>query len=123
MASGNHGQGGRPQPDGHDGQDLHVDPHPNATIVQTIKIFSNWNSPLDGSLALMEDKLKEQVAGLELAMMFVLCDNSALHIYIPNIACWPQAGTDVSQDGHHQLETSISFLQIKSSMGMYETSR
>jgi hypothetical protein len=40
----------------------------------------------------MEDKLKEQVAGLELAMMFVLCDNLALHTHIPNITWWPQAG-------------------------------
>jgi hypothetical protein len=30
-----------------------------------IKIFSNWSSTMEGGLALMEDKAKEQVAGLE----------------------------------------------------------
>ncbi len=51
-----------------------------------IKIFSNHSSTLEGGLALMEDKAKEQVAGLELGTMFVLCGNSALHTHIPNIA-------------------------------------
>jgi hypothetical protein len=31
----------------------------------TIKIFSNLTTSLEGGMALMEDKLKEQVAGLE----------------------------------------------------------
>jgi hypothetical protein len=59
------------------------------TLVQLyrgpIKIFSNRTSSLEGGLALMEDKVKEQVAGLELGMMFVLCGNWALPIHISNI--------------------------------------
>jgi hypothetical protein len=31
----------------------------------------------------MEDKLKEQVAGMELGTMFVLCINSGLYMHIP----------------------------------------
>jgi hypothetical protein len=82
----------------------------------------------------MEDKAKEQVAGLELGTMFVLCGNSALHTHIPNIAVFAHqdhrmevatgrfkdqpAGTDVAK-----LETSMSFLQIKASMGLHEKIR
>jgi hypothetical protein len=42
-----------------------------------IRIFSNQSSTLEGGLVLMEDKVKEQVANLELGMMFVLYRNSA----------------------------------------------
>ncbi len=59
------------------------------TLVQLfrepIKMFSNWSSTLEGRLALMEDKVKEKVVGLELGMMFVSCGNSALYTHIPNI--------------------------------------
>ncbi len=51
-----------------------------------IKIFTNWSTSLEVGLALMEDKLKEQVAGLEIGTIFVLCGNSALHTHITNIA-------------------------------------
>ncbi len=51
-----------------------------------IKIFSNRFTSLEGGQVLMEGKMKEQVAELELGMMFVLCGNSALHTHIPNIA-------------------------------------
>jgi hypothetical protein len=34
----------------------------------------------------MEDKLKEQVSGLELGKMFMMCGNSALHTCILYIA-------------------------------------
>jgi hypothetical protein len=40
---------------------------------------------VDG-LALMDDRLKEQVSGLELGTMFVLCGNSPLHTHVPNKA-------------------------------------
>jgi hypothetical protein len=61
-----------------------------------IKIFSNRSNTLEGSLALMEDRPKEQVARLELGTMFVLCGNSALHTHIPNIA--------VSAHQDHRME-------------------
>ncbi len=95
------------------------------------KIFSNRSNTLEGGLALMEDRPKEQVAGLELGTMFVLCGNSALHMQIPNIAVFAHqdhrmevatgqfkdqpAGTDVTK-----LETSMSFLQIKASVGLHK---
>ncbi len=99
-----------------------------------IKIFSNWSTSLEGGLALMEDKLKEQVALLELETMFVLCGNLALHHPHPQHSCvrplGPQdggdhweiyeqpAGADVTK-----LETSMSFLEIKASMGLQEKIR
>jgi hypothetical protein len=68
----------------------HLEEECTRTLVQLqrgpIKIFSNRSSTLEGGLALMEDKAKEQLAGLELGTMFVLCGNSALHTHIPNIA-------------------------------------
>jgi hypothetical protein len=63
--------------------------------------------------------------------MFVLCGNSALHTHIPNIAVFAHqdhqmevatgrfkdqpAGTDMTK-----LETTMSFLQIKASVGLHE---
>jgi hypothetical protein len=51
------------------------------------KIDNLFYSVVEGGLALMEDKVKEQVAGLELQHMFVLCGNSALdmHLNVYNI--------------------------------------
>ncbi len=44
---------------------------------------------VEGGLALMEDKMKEQVAWLELQhIMFVLYGNSVLRTQIPKIAIW-----------------------------------
>ncbi len=67
------------------------------TLVQLywgpIKIFSNWSRTLAGGLALMEDKAKEQVAGLELGTMFVLCGKSALHPTSPTSRCLPTRTT------------------------------
>ncbi len=116
----------------------HLEEECPRTLVQLyrgpIKIFSNRSSTMEGGLALMEDKAKEQVAGLELGTMFVLCGNSALHTHIPNIAVFAHqdhrmevatgrfkdqpAGTDVAK-----LETSMSFLQINTSMGLPEKIR
>ncbi len=116
----------------------HLEEECPRTLVQLyrgpIKIFTNRNSSLEGSLALMEDKAKEQVAGLELGTMLMLCGNSALHPHIPNIAIFAHqdhrmevatgkfqeqpAVTDLTK-----LETSMSFLQIKASMGLNEKIR
>jgi hypothetical protein len=48
--------------------------------------FPNHTASREGGLALMEDKVKKQVAILELQHMFVLSGNSALRTHIPNIA-------------------------------------
>jgi hypothetical protein len=69
----------------------HLEEECPRTLVQLyrgpIKISSNRSSTLEGRLALMEDTVKKQVAGLKLGMtLFVLCGNSALHTHIPNIA-------------------------------------
>jgi hypothetical protein len=87
-----------------------------------IKIFSNRSTSLESGLALMEEKLKEQMGGLELGTMYVLCGNSALHTHIPNILVFTlqdqrmevatgkfaeqPAGANVTK-----LETSMSLLQ------------
>ena len=64
------------------------------TLVQLyrgfIQVFSNNTSSLEGSLAMMKDKEKEQVAGQEFQHMFVffvlLCGNSGMHTRISNMA-------------------------------------
>jgi hypothetical protein len=48
---------------------------------------------------MMEDKLKEQVAGLDLGTMFVLCGDLALHNHFPNIAVFAH------QDNHMGMAT------------------
>ncbi len=72
----------------------------------------------------MEDKLKEQVAGMELGMMFILCVNSGLYMHIPKdhridgaTGKFPEMPTRTDTT---KLEMSMSFLQIKSSMGLHE---
>jgi hypothetical protein len=89
-----------------------------------IRIFSNQSSTLEGGLALMEDKVKEQVADLELGMMFVLCRNSTpppLNTHIPNITVFAHqdhrmevaTGKFAQQTGRgrrHQAGDSMSFL-------------
>jgi hypothetical protein len=49
-----------------------------------IRIFSNHTASLEGSLALMEDRVKEQVAGLELGHMFMLFMLFSAAIQIPS---------------------------------------
>jgi hypothetical protein len=82
----------------------------------------------------MEEKLKEQVVRLDLGTMFVLCGNSALHAHIPSIAMFAHqdhrievatskflelySGTDTTK-----LETLMSLLQIKYSMGLHKKIR
>jgi len=60
------------------------------TLVQQykgmIRVFSNHTASLEGGLALIEDKLKEPVAGLELYHMFMLCGILALRTHIPIFA-------------------------------------
>jgi hypothetical protein len=79
----------------------------------------------------VEDMLKEQVAGLKLGTMFVVCGNSPLHAHVPNIAVFAHrdnrievatvkfpkmpVGTDMTK-----LETSMSFLKIESSICLQE---
>jgi hypothetical protein len=66
------------------------------TLVQlyrgSIKIFSNRITSLEGGLALMEDKLKKHVGGLEVGTMFVLCGGGAQGQHQPHGAnpCDPE---------------------------------
>jgi hypothetical protein len=75
----------------------------------TIKIQT---TSLWGSLELMEDKLKEQVAGLELGTMWQLC---VAHSHLPTKFPKVPVGADITR-----LETLMSFLQIRSSMRLHE---
>jgi hypothetical protein len=90
----------------------HLEEECPRTLVQLyrgpIKIFSNRSSTLEGGLALIEDKAKEQVASLELGTMFVLCGNSALHTHSPTSLSlltrtsgwrWPRASLPSSRPG------------------------
>ncbi len=98
------------------------------------KIFSNLSTSLKGVLALMEDKVKEQVARLEMETMFVLCGNSAMHTHIPSNAVFAiqdqrmEVATGMfaeqpARDDIINLEMSMSFLQINVSMGLHEKIR
>ncbi len=106
------------------------------TLVQLyrgmIRIFSNHMSSLEGGIALMEDKVKEQVAGLELQHMFVLCGNSVLRTHIPNIAIFAHqdprmevaSGKHLEEDlDTTRLESTMSFLQIRALMSLQEKIR
>jgi hypothetical protein len=86
-----------------------------------IRIFSNHTTSLEGGLALMEDKVKEQAAGLELLHMFVLYGYLALRTHIPNIAVFAHQDTRMEvPSGKHleqaadttRLESTMNFLQI-----------
>ncbi len=71
----------------------HLEEEYPRTLVQlyrgTIKIFSNQTTSLERCLALMDDKLKEQVvAGLELGTMFVL---------VPDKRMWAQQTSSTCQ--------------------------
>jgi len=94
-----------------------------------IRIFSNSTGTLEGGLAMMEDKEKEQVAGLELQQMFVLCGNSALRTHIPSIAVFAHqdqqmqvaSGKNLEEDFTiTRLESTMSFLQIRTTMSLQE---
>jgi hypothetical protein len=94
-----------------------------------VRTFSNHTTSLKGGLALMEDKVKEQVAGLELQHMFVLCGNSALRTHIPNIAVFAHqdprmevaSGRNLEETTvTTRLESTMSFLQIRASMSLQE---
>jgi len=51
-----------------------------------IRVYSNHTGNLEGNISLLKDKVKGQVAGLELGHMFVFCGSSALRTHIANIA-------------------------------------
>jgi hypothetical protein len=86
------------------------------TLVQLdwglIRIFSTFS--LEGGLALMEDKVKEQVTGLELRHMFILCCNSALCTHIPNVAIF------VYQD--MRMEVASRYHEFSADRGIDELS-
>ena len=85
-------------------------------------MFTNSTSSLEGGLAVVEDILKEQVAGLELSNIFLLCGTSALKTHIKNLVLivHPDKDMEIAKgtfttnpaDGDMKaLETSMSFLQ------------
>ncbi len=103
-------------------------PGPGAAIQWAHNISSNRSTSLEGELALMEDKLKEEVSGLELGTMFMMCGNLALHTCILYIAVFTHqdhrmavatgkfaeqpAGADVTK-----LEMSVDFCRSRHPWG------
>jgi hypothetical protein len=94
-----------------------------------IRIFSNHMASMEVGLALMEDKMKDQVARLDLQHMFVLCGNSALCTHIPNLAVFAHQGLrmEVASRKHPEgptdttrQESMMSFLQMWASMSLQE---
>ena len=75
------------------------------------------------------DKVKDQVAGLELGQMFVLCGSLALRTHISNIAIFAHqdprmevtsGAREVEATDTTRLESIISFQQIRSSMKLHD---
>jgi hypothetical protein len=85
-----------------------------------IRIFSNHTASLEGGLALMEDKVKELVAGLELQQMFMLCGNSARCTHIPNIAVFAHQDPRMEVASGKHLEEDIDTTQLESTMSVLQ---
>jgi hypothetical protein len=105
------------------------------TIVQLyrglMKVYANQSGIYEGGTAVVENRDKDQAAGLEMAESFILC-HQAFKTHIKSIAVFMHEddrvevaqGQFTNKEGDvalTQLETGMSFLQIKASMSMKES--
>jgi hypothetical protein len=76
-------------------------------------------------MPLMEYKLKEFVAILEFGTMFVLCGNSALHTYIPNIAMFARQKhwMEVVTGKFPEVPVGVDMTRLEISMSFFYRSR
>ncbi|OBQ31618.1 MAG: hypothetical protein AN484_28870, partial [Aphanizomenon flos-aquae WA102] len=94
-----------------------------------VKIFSNTTETMEGGTAVIEDLVKEQVAGLELESMIILCGNAALKTHLRGVVLFvhPALGIEVAKGSFDsgvsgadltRVESELSFLQVKNSMSI-----
>jgi hypothetical protein len=108
------------------------------TIVQLykglMKVYTNQSGVYEGGVAAVVHRDKDQAAGLEIAESFILCSHQAFKTHIKNIAVfmhkddWVEVAkgrfTDKGSDVDlTQLESGMSFPQVKASMTMKEKLR
>ena len=83
------------------------------TYLGPVKIFSNSSDTLEGGTAVIEDLVKEQVAGLQLDIMMVLCGNAALQTHLRSILriLHPATGIEVAIG---KFESMVSYAYSRS---------
>jgi hypothetical protein len=99
-----------------------------------MKAYVNQSNKYEGSTVVVEHQDKDQAAGLELTESFILCGHQAFKTHIKNIAVFIHKDDwmEVAQ-GHFndkegegdltQLESGMSFMQVRASMSMKEKLR
>ncbi len=99
-----------------------------------MKAYVNQTNTYEGSTVVVEHQDKDQAAGLELAESFILCGHQAFRTHIKNIAVFIHKDdrmevaqgrfTDKEGEGDlTQLESGMSFMQVRASMSMKEKLR
>jgi hypothetical protein len=99
-----------------------------------IKVYSNTTATLAGGLAVVDDPVKEQVAGLELSEQFLMCGSAAYKTHVKNLILFvhPHASMQVATGKFTsapdatdvtRLETELSFLQVRNSMALAQKLR
>jgi hypothetical protein len=99
-----------------------------------MKAYVNQTNTYEGSTVVVEHQDKDQAAGLELAESFILCGHHAFRTHIKNIAVFIHKDnrmevaqgcfTDKEGEGNlTQLESGMSFMQVRASMSMKEKLR
>jgi hypothetical protein len=95
-----------------------------------MKVYVNQSGVYEGSTAVVEHHDKDQAPGLELAESFILCGHQAFKTHIKNIAVFIHKDDRMEQITNKekerdltQLESGMSFLQVRASMSMKEKLR
>ena len=99
-----------------------------------IKVFSNSTASLSGGMAIVDDPIKEQVAGLELGEQFLMCGSAAYKTHVKNLILFVHAhpSMSIATGSFHsapddadttRLETELSFLQVRNSMQLAQKLR
>ncbi|OBQ33257.1 MAG: hypothetical protein AN484_27315, partial [Aphanizomenon flos-aquae WA102] len=80
-----------------------------------VKIFSNSSDTLEGGTAVIEDLVKEQVAGLQLDTLMVLCGNAALQTHLRGIVLFvhPATGIEVAKGKFDSLVADADIRRIE----------
>jgi hypothetical protein len=101
---------------------------------EMMRAYVNQTNTYEGSTVVVEHQDKDQAAGLELAESFILCGHQAFRTHIKNIAVFIHKddrmevaqGRFTDKEGEDdltQLESGMSFMQVRASMSMKEKLR
>ncbi len=99
-----------------------------------IKVLTNSTATFKDGNAIVSERHKNQVAGLELKETIILCGRAAQMTHIKNIAVFfhPMEQIEVASGKFNmvtteaeltRLESELSFLQVRASMSLQETIR